>query len=270
MLIMHAAVLGQPISHSLSPVLHNAGYIALGLDHDYVAIEMSEPELAQFVDELNDEWMGVSLTMPLKVAALQIAEHVAPVAQLTGSVNTLVNARSLVGYNTDVYGIVQAITETGVEKAQTCTILGSGATARSAIAASYEMGIHSISLLGRNSQAIAQCDAIAHELGITFTAISAQESHWLESDVVINTTPKGVADEYIPAVTQVNGVLLDVVYDPWPTKLALAWEQAGGTTCPGYLMLLHQACAQFELFTGHPAPITAMRTALMKEIAQRS
>ena len=267
---MRAAVLGSPVDHSLSPVLHNAGYQALGLDHHYEAIEVTEATFMDFVAGINDEWMGLSLTMPLKVIASTVAGHVAPVAELTGSINTLVNAKSLIGYNTDVYGIVQACAEYGAESAQRMTIIGSGATARSAIAAAFELGVSHIDLIARNSEAIARCDQIATELGITFSSPALDESHWLDSDIVVNTTPTGVADAFASNIDHVSGLLLDVVYHPWPTGLATAWQQHGGVICPGYVMLLHQAAAQFELFTDHVAPLEAMREAMMQEISLRS
>ena len=267
---MRAAVLGKPISHSLSPILHTAGYRELGLSHSYEAIEVAEDEFVEFVAHIDDTWMGLSLTMPLKVVATQVAEHIAPVAQLTGSINTLVNAKSIVGYNTDVYGIVTAINEFGMSQARNCTIIGSGATARSAIAASFELGVTHINLVARNSDAIAHCDAIATELGITLTSSLVDESHLSETELVINTTPRGVADAFANNISHVSGLLLDVVYDPWPTPFAKSWEQHGGQTCPGYVMLLHQACAQFELFTGETAPVEAMRSAMMAEIVSRN
>jgi len=264
---MKAAVLGKPIGHSLSPILHNAGYLAQGLAHTYERHEVAESGLAQFVQGLDANWMGLSLTMPLKVVAFEVAEVVTPLVEISGSINTLVFAQQIVGYNTDIYGIVQACTESGVSKAQTCTIIGSGATARSAIVAARELGITHVELLARNSQAIAQCDAIANELGITFIAPEVSESQWLNSDLVINTTPANVANELLPEVTSASGLLLDVIYHPWPTQIAARWQQAGGAICPGYLMLLHQASAQYELFTGVEAPITQMREALLKALA---
>jgi len=260
---MKAAVLGKPIAHSLSPILHNAGYRAQGLAHRYERHEVDEFGLADFVKDLNTDWMGVSLTMPLKVAAFAVAEVVTPLVEISGSINTLVFGEQIVGYNTDIYGIVQACVESGVQSAQTCTIIGSGATARSAIVAARELEVIEIRLLARNSQAIRQCDAIASELGITLSALPADDPNWTTSDIVINTTPASVADELLPLVTSAPGLLLDVVYNPWPTKIAAHWQSAGGLICPGYLMLLHQAVAQYELFTGVDAPIAKMREALL-------
>ncbi|MEI7442409.1 MAG: shikimate dehydrogenase [Actinomycetes bacterium] len=265
---MKAAVLGQPISHSLSPILHSAGYRAQELSHTYGRFEVDAARLKQFVASLDSQWMGLSLTMPLKVAAFGVADVLTPLAEISGSINTLVFGEQIVGYNTDIYGIVQACAEVGLASAQSCTIIGSGATARSAIVAAKELGITHIELLARNSEAIRQCDAIATELGITLIAPAIAESQWHTSDLVINTTPANVAAELLPEVAAVSGLLLDVVYHPWPTSIASRWQLAGGAICPGYLMLLHQAVAQYELFTGIDAPVTEMRAALMEALAE--
>lgn len=264
---MKAAVLGKPVAHSLSPILHNSGYQAQGLEHTYERHEVDEAGLADFVAKVSDEWMGLSLTMPLKVAAFDVAEVLTPLVEISGSINTLVLGEQIVAYNTDIYGIVQACLEAGLSDVQSCTIIGSGATARSAIVAARELGFSRIELIARNPQAIAQCDAISSELGITFIAVDPSESQWQGSDLVVNTTPAGVADSLLTPTEKVSGLLLDVVYHPWPTKIAADWQSAGGLICPGYLMLLHQAIAQYELFTGESAPIPAMRSALIEAIS---
>ncbi len=264
---MKAAVLGKPINHSLSPLIHRAGYQAQGLSHEYEAIEVSESELADFVSTRDAEWMGLSLTMPLKVAAFNVVELATPIARLAGSINTIVFGDTVSGHNTDVYGIVQACRETEVpSKSSEAIIIGSGATARSALVAASELGITSIQLIARNADAILRCNEIAEELGITFSAVTNDVANWQNSDLIINTTPAGVADDMVGAVSQTSGVLLDVVYHPWPTKIASAWIASGGRVCPGYVMLLHQAMAQYELFTGQVAPAAEMRAALLAAV----
>ena len=261
---MKAAVLGKPISHSLSPIIHNAGYRSQGLPHEYSAIEVGENELAQFVNGCDGQWLGLSLTMPLKVAAFAVVQQVTPLAQLSGSINTIVFGEEIVGYNTDIYGIVEAVSEIGVtNRTSKATVVGSGATARSAIVAVAELGLTHVDLIARNADAILRCSEIAHELGITLETVSGQDADWQGSDLVINTTPAGVADGLVEDLPQTTGVLLDVIYHPWPTAIAAAWLEQGGAVCPGYLMLLHQAVAQYELFTGQSAPVADMRQALL-------
>ena len=265
---MKAAVLGKPINHSLSPLIHRAGYAAQGLAHEYQAIEVSEDNLAEFVATCDADWMGLSLTMPLKVAAFQIVEMVTPIARLAGSINTIVFGEAISGHNTDVYGIVQACRESHIPNhSNQAIIIGSGATARSALVAASELGITRVQLIARNMDAILRCNEISDELGISFAAVTPDSANWQESDLVINTTPAGVADDLAEQISQTSGVLLDVVYHPWPTKIASAWLATGGQVCPGYLMLLHQAVAQYELFTGQVAPVVQMREALLNAVS---
>jgi len=263
---MRAAVLGKPIAHSLSPVIHRAGYLAQNLAHSYEAVEIDTDQLGSFIAGCGEDWMGVSLTMPLKVAAFGVADQLTPLAEITGTINTLVFGEQIIGYNTDVYGLVQACVESGVEGIETCSIIGSGATARSALVAARELGGQHVRLLARNSVAIAQCAQIAGQLGINITVSDSADADFENVDLVINTTPVGVADKLLADTTEVSGLLLDVVYSPWPTQLASRWIECGGTVCPGYLMLLHQAAAQYDLFTGLAAPLDQMRAALMETL----
>ncbi len=263
---MKAAVLGSPISHSLSPVLHRAAYKALALPHTYEAIEINVEGFGSFIDTLDDAWLGLSLTMPLKEVAFTVANVVTDTASLTQSINTLVFADEIRGENTDVYGISAAITECVQSSMASGYILGSGATARSAIMACSELGISSITLVARNPESIAICTELAHELGITFRQITAPDAELNEVDVVINTTPQGVADQWTMAVRSPRGVLLDAVYKPHPTELVQAWSLQEGIACPGYNMLLHQAVRQVELMTELLGPIDAMRDALLTEL----
>ena len=132
-----AAVCGSPIRHSLSPVLHDAAYRALGLTNwTYGRIHIEAEELAEWVHSLDDSWRGLSLTMPLKEAAFAVAHTVSEVAEAVGAINTLVrDDDGWSGHNTDVYGIVRALAEAGVTDITHAVVVGSGATARSALAA---------------------------------------------------------------------------------------------------------------------------------------
>ena len=259
---MKAAVLGHPVSHSLSPTLHNAAYSALGLNHSYEAIDVQQIELESFVRSLDKEWMGLSLTMPLKEAPFNFVGLISPTARLTKSINTLVLADEIYADNTDVYGIQAAVLETVDREIQTVTIVGSGATARSSVVAAFNLGAQSVRVISRNQVTTQECALIAHELGITFASGLLHTTDWHSSDLVINTTPAGVADVLCDEIDEAQGLLLDVVYSPWPTRLAHTWQKLGAATCSGHLMLLHQACQQVHAMTGEQAPIAAMRTAL--------
>lgn len=264
---MRAAVLGRPVRHSLSPRLHRAAYVALGLDWSYDAVEVGADELPAFLDGLDASWAGLSLTMPLKQAVLPLLDDCSVVATATGAANTVVlhhGRRS--GHNTDVTGIVDALREAGVATVASSVVLGGGATAASALAALHELGDDAPHVLVRSLERAAPLRAAAARLGVrpVLEQLTAGRLGQSGVDVVVNTTPAGALDGLVtagdlPARPQ---VLLDVVYEHWPTALAAVYAARGGTVVSGAVMLLHQAAAQVELMTGRSAPIAAMRAAL--------
>lgn len=266
---MKAAVLGSPVAHSLSPILHNAAYAALELDHTYAAIEVMESELGKFLTNLDEGWLGVSLTMPLKKVAFDFVDTSDDFATVTGAINTLVFKSGVQAFNTDVPGIVDALTEAEVLQISSAVIFGSGATARSALVALQRLGACKVNCVARNVSDIERMATIANEIGVKFDNTAIQDSDWMTADVVINTTPLGVLDEVARDVLSPSGLLLDVVYNPWPTQLAASWAVTGGSIVSGLSMLLHQASHQVTLMTGEVAPIVAMRKALNAELVHR-
>ena len=266
---MQAAVLGSPVSHSLSPVLHNAAYRALGLDHIYSAIETAESELGSFLGSVDSKWLGVSLTMPLKEVAFDYADTCDELSRLTGAINTLVFGTEVSAFNTDVLGLVDALAEAGSKQISTGVIFGSGATARSTLVALQRLGATEVNCVARNVSDVERMAKIAQEIGVNFSHTSVSESTWLTADVVVNTTPMGALDELAREVYSPAGLLLDVVYNPWPTQLAASWAVTGGTIVSGLTMLLHQAGHQVTLMTGKPAPVAQMREALNAELLAR-
>lgn len=265
-----AAVLGSPVAHSLSPVLHTAAYAALRLDTwRYDRHECTEDGLAGFVAGLGPEWAGLSLTMPLKRVALDVADTVSPLAAATGAANTLVlREGGRFADNTDVAGIVAALGPvTG-----RAVVLGAGGTAQAALAALREAGIDEVTVLVRSAARAGELRAAARRLGVhpvvdEALADPARAAAVLErADVVVSTLPKGAADGLRGAA----GVVLDVVYAPWPTAFAATAAAAGARVVSGLEMLLHQAVAQVELMTGHPGPVDAMRAALEDAVAARA
>ncbi|GAA1818783.1 shikimate dehydrogenase [Planosporangium flavigriseum] len=265
-----AAVLGKPIAHSLSPVIHNAGYAAAGLSAwSYTAIECVESELADLVAGLGPEWAGLSLTMPLKEAALTVAEAVSPVAAAIGAANTLVRGeRGWHADNTDAPGMVAALAPAGVTAAAEVAVLGAGGTARAALAAARDLGAR-VTVYARRRAAIARLEPVAEALGVELTGADwVEAAKCADAEVVISTVPKGAADGLAEEVRWRPGsVLFDALYDPWPTPLAAAAAAAGCPVVSGLDLLLAQAVLQFERFTGRPAPVESMRAAL---IAARS
>ena len=269
MLQVKVAVLGNPVSHSLSPVLHNAAYRALGLDHTYSAVETTESDLGSFLDSVDADWLGVSLTMPLKEVAFDFADTCDELAELTGAINTLVFGDRVKAYNTDVLGLVDAISEAGSSEVTSAVIFGSGATARSALVALQLLGAQEVNCVARNAGDVERMASIARGFDVNFSHMRLADSSWLQADVVVNTTPVGVLDEIAREVISPKGLLLDVVYNPWPTQLAASWAVTGGSIVSGLSMLLHQAGHQVTLMTGKPAPVVQMREALNAELLNR-
>jgi shikimate dehydrogenase len=264
-----AAVCGKPIGHSLSPVIHTAGFAAAGLfDWSYEAVECAEAELADLVRGLGPEWAGLSLTMPLKEAALAVAASASPVATAIGAANTLVR-RGDGGWhadNTDVPGMVRVLTDAGLDRAPAITVLGGGGTARAALAAAARLGAGEVTVVTRRAESAAELAPAATALGVRLSWLGWPDAAaGFDADAVISTVPKGVADELVTAVSwRSGGVFFDAIYDPWPTPLAAAAAAHGVHVASGLDLLLAQALGQFEQFTGVvPAPEAAMRDALL-------
>ncbi len=266
--VLRAAVLGSPIAHSLSPVLHRAGYAAAGLtDWEYDAHEVDAAGLPAFVEALDDSWRGLSLTMPLKEAALSVATTVSEVATRAGAANTLVRRSDGAwdATNTDVVGIVRALGPHLGADARRALVIGAGATARSAVLALAELGLTTLTVRARDTAKAADLLAWALDLGVGIVNGSVAEiGPWVttKDDVVVSTVPASAGEAVAATVPASHaGVLLDVVYADWPTPLARAAAAAGMTVVPGLDMLVHQAAEQFTLFTGQPAPVEAMGAA---------
>jgi shikimate-5-dehydrogenase len=272
-LLTRAAVLGKPIAHSLSPVLHNAGYAAAGLtDWHYEARECAEAELAGLVGQLGPEWAGLSLTMPLKAAALAVADQVAPRAAAIGAANTLVRRPDGTWFaeNTDVPGMVDALRSVGARTPGRVVVLGAGGTARAAVAAAAQLGATAVTVAARRPETVTGLGPVARACGVALEAVGwAQVAATLgTADLLISTVPAGAADALARQVRwSSHTVLLDVGYHPWPTPLATAVATAGGRVASGLDLLLAQGVRQFELFTGVPAPVPAMRAALARAAA---
>ncbi|MBC3185469.1 shikimate dehydrogenase [Corynebacterium sp. zg-331] len=263
-----AAVLGSPIDHSLSPVLHQAGYAAAGLvGWEYLRRECRAEDVPALVGRAGPEYVGFSVTMPGKFAALEYATESTERARTLGAANTLVRVPG--GWradNTDVEGILGALGELGVSAPRRALLVGSGGTARPALYALARMGAVRVDVLNRSDR-LAQlrplvagtaCELIGHDYDGDVAGLARA------ADVIVSTVPSEAIEPHVRDLA--HGRVLDVIYDPWPTPLCTQAAANGFRAVGGHVMLAHQAYSQFEQFTGVAAPRTAMRQALEDHI----
>lgn len=265
-----AAVLGHPIGHSKSPLLHRAAYRYLGFDCSYEAVDLAEEDAAAFAASLRrpgtTPWAGLSVTMPLKSVFVPAMDRLAPAAAALQVLNTITfdgtdDGVVLTGHNTDVAGIVSALRQAGSRPLPRTVILGAGGTACAAVAAAGILGASTVDVYARRFPDGGDGTAAVQTAGIrTGTPVSLHPwqdaaAACAEADVVICTLPPRAADGlaetiYAAGRDRTGAVLLDVAYDPWPSRIAQVWEQHGGRIVPGLEMLLYQAVEQVRLFTG--------------------
>jgi shikimate dehydrogenase len=265
------AVLGSPISHSKSPLLHAAAYRQLGLDWQYEAIEITGDSLADFVRSRTDEWRGLSLTMPLKRDVLPLLTVADRLVTQTGGANTVLFDGGIHGFNTDVYGITEAFRAAGVQSLDRVQILGGGATAASALAAVAALGATHAQFALRDPAKGAPLERLGEtlEVNVVVRPFGLHERSMIVPDAVISTLPgHSEHDLVFSEPTRAGAVLFDVAYDPWPSRLASAWL---GTVISGLEMLTLQALAQVRVFVngdpGAALPNEAAVLAAMKRAA---
>lgn len=251
------AVLGSPIDHSKSPAIHLAAFRVLGLDWEYGRAEVQKGLLRTFLAGLDSDWNGFSVTMPLKEEASRFAEVLDDYARLTGATNTLYldEFGKWHGYNTDVFGIVEAVLGARIGQIKHALILGSGATATSAMVALSVLapGAH-VEVLARNKKSRAELLSLGKKVGLKTKTAGGLRAASRVSNLTISTLPAGSIDKQAEKLARAmfwkpKGALLDVAYHPWPSKLAAAWSVKGKRTISGLDMLIWQAVAQIRIFT---------------------
>lgn len=264
--VRRCAVLGSPIAHSLSPALHRAAYGYLGLNWTYDRVQVDEQGLAPFVCGLDASWRGLSLTMPLKVAVLELGE-VDQLATLTGAGNTLIlEGGSRRVYNTDVAGLTGAVRQVAQAPLRRVTILGAGATAKAALVAATELGAQQLTVVARTPSRAEPLRALARNLGIKLD-VRSWSRQIPEADLAISTVVSGAADSIADAVADSAPLIVDVIYDPWPTVLATTAQRAGCTVVNGQDLLVGQALLQIELMTAGSVPAEVLYAALPAELS---
>jgi shikimate dehydrogenase len=269
------AVLGHPIQHSRSPLLHSSAYRALELSWTYEAADVTDAQLPSFVAALGPAWRGLSLTMPLKRAVVPLLDESDELVAMIGVANTVlfrpgVDRVVLHGFNTDVGGVMDALGAAGADPLN-AHILGSGATATSVLVALARLGATSVTVSARSPQKARHLGSLAGQLGLDLVVVPFGTPPVASPTLVVSTVPGGADLDFpVPADLSPDAVLLDVTYDPWPTALATRWSEAGGAVLSGLEMLMWQALRQVRVFVSGDQDTTLDNERLVIEAMRRS
>ncbi len=267
------AVVGHPIEHSLSPVIHRTAFGLLGLQWSYEAFDLEPDSFDVFVASRDDTWRGLSITMPLKEPALRWGDPSGDVT-LTGAANTLVwhddGRRTL--HNTDVNGLADALSAHGVHGVREAVLIGSGATTRSSLVALVRGGVRRVHVMGRTPQRVAETVAWASGIGLDASPLTWGEPLPDAAELLLSTVPSVGVDALLDAGLTLDGLraVFDVIYDPWPTRLAAAASEAGIEVLSGLDLLVHQAVGQVRLFTGRDVAAPPLMDACLAELRARA
>ena len=265
-------MLGSPIEHSLSPVLHRAAYASVGLDWSYDAREVREADLSNFIDTLDETWRGLSLTMPLKRAVVPLVHQMSEGATQAQAANTvIIEGGRRFGHNTDISGAVTAIAERVRTTVNSAVILGGGATASAMLLALVDLGCREVTLVVRDERrARDTLEAARRHPSPPVVHVRGYDEAAIAADILVSTIPAAAQDDAVVGLAAGVATVFDVIYDPWPTRLADFARSEGRTLVSGLDLLVHQACGQFALMTGiDDAPLAVMREAGEQALAAR-
>jgi shikimate dehydrogenase len=274
-----AGVIGDPVEHSLSPVLHNAALVELGLDWAYVAFPVpagrGEAAVACMVDL---GIRGLSVTMPHKAGAAKACHQLSPLAERLGVVNTVTNVGGqLVGDSTDGPGFIDSLAELGWSpEGKRCLVLGAGGSARAVVLALGAAGAKRVEVVARRPEQGQEVASLAGEAGVVAMVDAADAA-----DLIVNATPVGMAGVPVDAGGELpfglepkrlgpGQLVVDLIYAPATTQLLASARERGAGTCNGLGMLVHQAARQLTIWTGRDAPIEVMSAAALRELGKRA
>ena len=255
-------VIGDPIHHSLSPLLHNAAFVACDLDWTYVALPVAAGSGAEAVEAMHTLGIrGLSVTMPHKYAAAEAADRQSTDVELLGAANCLVldDDGLITAHNTDGAGFLGGLEAKAGQSVEGRSVLvfGAGGAARAVIVGCARAGASEIVVVNRSEESGRSAVSLAGEIGRLGSVADVPDV-----DIVVNATPVGMGTDpsvpLDPALVNPSHVIVDLIYDPWETRWLRGARRQGATTVNGFPMLVHQAAAQFSLWTGVDAPIEEM------------
>ena len=267
-------IIGDPINHTLSPLIHNTAFFYLNLNYSYIAFKVSQFDLEDSIHSLKRiNAAGFNVTLPHKESIIKYIDGLSEEAKITGAVNTVNNEDGkFIGYNTDIHGIITPIEERRInlDNAQ-ILILGAGGSCRAALVAlSKKKGIQNINIVNRDQNRLKKVIELGKKLGLNcipldYNDINLLKETSLKSNLIINTTSIGLNNESSPLKSNFmmkNAFVFDIIYRPLYTDLLRNAKEAGSNIIFGYEMLIHQAAKSFEIWTKVGAPINAMKKAL--------
>jgi shikimate dehydrogenase len=263
--ILHM-VIGDPITHSLSPHMHNAAYKALNIDHAYITCRVKPDDVEKAIQGIKSlKIKGISVTIPHKQTVIKYLDKVTDEAKKIGAVNTIVNDNGyLSGYNTDIFGAINPLKELTTLQDKSVAVLGAGGAARAVVYALTKQGAK-VTIFNRT---LDTAKKLAEDFSCYYQYFDKKDAI-KDMDIIFNTTSVGLNNDETPldkTILQKHHIVFDAVYKPYQTRLLKDAKERGAKKISGIEMLLHQGTAQFELFTGEKAPIETMRNALFKNI----
>jgi len=275
-------IIGDPIEHTMSPVMHNAAFQKLGLDFVYLPFQVKKEALSRAVDGVRAlNIKGLNVTIPHKVAIIPFLDKLDPLAEKIGAINTIVNdGEVLTGYNTDATGFLQALLDQGVEpEGKTTVILGAGGASRAISFILAERGAHLVILNRQLARAEDLAQWITQVFEKDITALTLGEENLAKvlakADILVNTTSVGMNPDIdktpVPAGLLKPGLIVfDIVYNPVQTRLLKEAEAAGAKTINGLDMLVWQGAMAFEKWTGQKAPLDLMKREAIKALGHEN
>ena len=269
-----AAVIGSPVAHSLSPLLHNAAFNSLGMDWEYLALEITESELDEVLAQMRSgNLVGLSVTMPLKTRVASLVDECTSTAEKLSAVNCVVaNEKGLIGHNTDGDGFLNGLIHEAQfdPKGKKVAVIGAGGAARAVIEALARSGAASIMVVNRTPAKAESAADLAGEVGAVGTLEDISGA-----DLVVNATSIGMKDSQVDIPCSVDllhssQLVVDLIYHPLETRWISLAKQKGIDSYNGVSMLLFQAAEAFTLWTGEEAPISIMQEAITQELEKRT